>query len=110
MLERFDHPRARECLEAASQFRGVVERAFASTAVRSPLVQLRDHTWVPCVPCEGLTPRRMMDQWYPTDVDTGAMHLLRLKAIPSDGFLADALLNDHEDNLYLKGDSIAVRY
>lgn len=102
-LERIGHPRARECLEAASRFRSVVEKAFASAAVRSPLVQLRDHTWVPYVPCEALTPRRLMDQWYPTDVDTGAMHLLRLKAMPSEGFFADSLLNDHEDNLYLKG-------
>jgi hypothetical protein len=102
-LSRYDHPRARECLDAASHFRRKVERAFAEAAVRAPLIQLRDHTWVPYVPCEALTPRRLMDQWYPTDVDTGAMHLLRLKAIPSEGLLADALLNDHEDNLYLKG-------
>ena len=44
-----------------------------------------------------------MEQWYPTDVDTGALHLLRLGTISSTGDLADALLNDHEDNLYLKG-------
>jgi hypothetical protein len=102
-LGRYDHPRALECRDAASDFRRRVERAFAEAAVRSPLVQLRDHTWVPYVPCEALTPRRLMDQWYPTDVDTGAMHLLRLEAIPSEGLLADALPNDHEDNLYLKG-------
>lgn len=102
-LAQYDHPRARECLDAASDFRRKVERAFAEAAVRSPLVQLRDHTWVPYVPCEALTPRRLMDVWYPTDVDTGAMHLLRLGVIPSVGLLADALLNDHEDNLYLNG-------
>ncbi len=44
-----------------------------------------------------------MDQWYPTDVDCGAVHLLRLKALPSLGPLADCLLHDHEDNLFLKG-------
>jgi len=31
------------------------------------------------------------------------VHLLRLKALPADGVLADYLLNDHEDNLYLNG-------
>jgi hypothetical protein len=102
-LERYGHPRARECQGAASDFRRRVDQAFTAAAVRSPPVQLRDHTWIPYVPCEALTPGRRMDQWYPTDVDTGAMHLLRLKALPSGGLLADALLNDHEDNLYLKG-------
>jgi hypothetical protein len=31
------------------------------------------------------------------------MHLLRLKALPVRGIVADALLHDHEDNLYLHG-------
>jgi hypothetical protein len=31
------------------------------------------------------------------------VHLLRLKALPAEGLLADSLLNDHEDNLYLHG-------
>ena len=97
------HPRAQECLDVARSFRRSVERAFAAASVQSPLVQLRDHTWSPYVPCEVLTPRRVMEQWYPTDVDTGAVHLLRLMALPAVGDLADCLLNDHEDNLFLKG-------
>jgi hypothetical protein len=71
--------------------------------MRSPLVPLRDHTWTPYVPCEATKPGRRFEQWYPTDVDTGAVHLLRLKALPAQGLLADSLLNDHEDNLYLHG-------
>ena len=102
-LDRYGHPRARECLEAARAFRSSVERAFAVATVHAPLVQLRDHTWSPYVPCEVLTPRRLTEQWYPTDVDTGAVHLLRLGALPARGNMADALLNDHEDNLFLKG-------
>jgi hypothetical protein len=61
------------------------------------------HTRIPYVPTEAFTYHRILDQWYPTDVDTGAVHLLRLKALPAGGELADPLLNDHEDNLYLKG-------
>ncbi len=102
-LERAGHPRAGSCFEAARSFRGSVERAFGAAAVRSPLVPLRDHTWTPYVPCEAATAGRMLEQWYPTDVDTGAMHLVRLKALPAQGVLAEALLNDHEDNLYLHG-------
>jgi hypothetical protein len=102
-LEQAGHPRARECFEAAEGFRKSVEHAFGAAAMRSPLVQLRDHTWIPYVPCEATKPGRRFEQWYPTDVDTGAMHLLRLKALPAQGTLADSLLNDHEDNLYLHG-------
>jgi len=102
-LEQIGHPRANECLEAAASFRESVERAFAAAAVRSPLVQLRNHTWIPYVPCEATKSGRLFEQWYPTDVDTGAIHLLRLKVLPFDGALADCLLNDHEDNLYLHG-------
>ena len=87
---------------AVSDGRGLAQ-AFAAAAARSPLVQLRDHTWIPYVPSEAFTYRRILDQWYPSDVDTGAVHLLRLKAVPASGALADSLLNDHEDNLYLKG-------
>ena len=103
VLERIGHPRATECKQAAAQVRESVERGFGAGSMLSPLVQLRDHTWTPYVPCEALTPRRLLDQWYPTDVDTGAVHLIRLKALGANEELATALLNDHEDNLYLKG-------
>jgi len=71
--------------------------------VNSPLVQLRDHTWIPYVPCDALTPRRLIEVWYPTDIDTGALHLSRLKALDPMGALTAYLLNDHEDNLFIHG-------
>jgi hypothetical protein len=67
------------------------------------VAQLRDHTWIPYVPCDALTPRRLFEQWYPTDVDTGALHLSRLHALDPAGLLTTCLLNDHEDNLFLNG-------
>jgi hypothetical protein len=102
-LQRFGHPRAEECLAAARDLRKSIARAFGAASVQSPVVQLRDHTWIPYVPCEATRFGRLLDQWYPTDVDTGAVHLLRLKAIPATGDLAESLLNDHEDNLFLHG-------
>jgi hypothetical protein len=53
------------------------------------------------VPCDALTPRRLLDAWYPTDVDCGPLHLARLAAIDPRGWLASAMLHDHEDNLFL---------
>jgi hypothetical protein len=102
-LERHGHARAAEARKTAEQLRASIERAFAIAAMRSPLVQLRDGTWTPYVPAEATRPRRLVDDWYATDVDTGAVHLLRLKALPAQGVLADSLLHDHEDNLFYKG-------
>lgn len=106
-LERHGHPRADDARQAAREIRESIARGFGAASTRSPLVQLRDGTWTPYVPAEALTPRRLLDQWYATDVDTGAVHLLRLKALPAQGVLADALLHDHEDNLFYKGWGIA---
>jgi hypothetical protein len=64
---------------------------------------LRDGSWQPFVPSDARTPRRLMDVWYPTDVDTGPLHLVRLKALRADSPLSQYMLNDHEDNLFLNG-------
>lgn len=106
-LESFGHPRAAEARAAARKVYKAVDRAFRTASINSPIVQLRDHTWIPYVPCEVSTPRRLFEQWYPTDVDTGAVHLVRLKAVDPRGDLADSLLHDHEDNLFYKGWGIA---
>lgn len=100
-LEAHGHARAGEALAAATKMRADVERAFARASVRSPVVRLADGTWHNYVPCDAMTPRRLLDEWYPTDVDTGALHLSRLAAIDPRGWLTTALLHDHEDNLFL---------
>ncbi|HET8550305.1 MAG TPA: hypothetical protein VFL57_19980, partial [Bryobacteraceae bacterium] len=106
-LQTFGHPRATEARAAAKDVFNAIDRAFHAASVNSPVVQLRDQTWIPYVPCEARTPRRLLEQWYPTDVDTGAAHLIRLKAVEARGDLADYLLHDHEDNLFYKGWGIA---
>ncbi len=106
-LAEIGHARAAETISAAGAIRESIEKGFGAASARSPLVELRDHTWIPYVPGEATTSGRMLDQWYATDVDTGPIHLLRLKALPPNGELADSLLHDHEDNLYLNGWGIA---
>jgi hypothetical protein len=67
-----------------------IEKAFARGSVKSPVVQLADGTWVNYVPSDAMTPRRQLDQWYPTDVDTGPLHLSRLGALDAGSWkLAD---------------------
>lgn len=106
-LVAIKHPRAEECQQAATQMHQAIESGFSRAATQSTLVQLRDHTWSPYVPGDALTPRRLLEIWYPTDIDTGPLHLTRLKALDPKGVLADYLLNDHEDNLFMKGWSMA---
>lgn len=106
-LEQLGDPRGRDARAAAKRLAESVDRGFRVASAKSPLVQLRDHTWIPYVPCEANTFRRILDDWYPTDVDTGAVHMLRLKAIPPASDLGDWLLNDHEDNLFFRGWGIA---
>ncbi len=100
-LKVIGHPRAEECLQAAVTMRAAVEREFARASVRSPAVQLADGTWSVYVPTDAQASGRLLQVWYPTDVDVGPLHLLRLKAMDPAGPLANAMLNDHEDNLFI---------
>jgi hypothetical protein len=100
-LAAYGHARGDEVMRVAKTMKADVEREFARASVKSPVVPLADGTWNNYVPCDAMTPRRLLDQWYPTDVDCGPLHLARLAAIDPRGWLATAMLHDHEDNLFL---------
>jgi hypothetical protein len=100
-LAAHGHPRAAEVQAASKKMHADVTAAFARGSVKSPAVQLADGTWNNYVPCDAMTPRRLLDLWYPTDVDCGSLHLSRLAAIDPRGWLTTAVLHDHEDNLFL---------
>lgn len=101
-LEAHGHPRAGEVQAAAAKFRADLERVAAHSAVKSPAVQLADGTWINFVSTDSLVHRRLFESWYPTSVDTGPMHMPWFNAIDPRGWLATAMIHDHEDNLYLK--------
>lgn len=107
VLQRIGNPLGEEARAAAKRLAAAVDQGFRTASAGSPLVQLRDHTWTPYVPCEADRFGRILDDWYPTDVDTGAVHMLRLKVVPPASDLGDWLLNDHEDNLFYRGWGIA---
>ncbi len=95
------HPRANEVKAIAERMKNDVVTEFSKAAVKSAVVQVADGTWVNYVPTDAMTPRRMMEQWYPTDVDCGPLHLTRLGAFEPHSWLSTAMLHDHEDNLFL---------
>jgi hypothetical protein len=101
------HPRAESVQAVARKMRADVERAFARASVKSPVVQLADGTWINYVPTDAMTPRRRLEDWYPTDVDCGPLHLARLSTIDPRGWLTTAILHDHEDNLFLRQSGMA---
>ena len=101
------HQQAQQVLAAASKLKNNVEKAFSQSSVKSAVVQLADGTWANFVPTDALTTRRMMEQWYPSDVDCGPLHLSRLNAVDPRGWLTTAMLHDHEDNLFLKNQGAA---
>lgn len=103
VLQQIGNLRAQETLAAARKIHQAIEQEFGHATMLSPVAQLRDHTWVPFVPNNALVPHRNLDEWYPADVDTGVIHLLRLGALPTDGELASYMLNDQEDNLFYQG-------
>lgn len=106
-LAAYDHHRAEEVIQVAEKMKEDVMRGFARASVKSSIVQLADRTWTNFVPTDAMTSRRMMEQWYPTDVDCGPLHLSRLGAVDPDSWLTTAMLNDHEDNLFFKNQGAA---
>ena len=106
-LAIYGSPRALEAQKVASEMKTNVIREFSRSSVKSPVVQLQDQTWINFVPTDAMTPRRMMEQWYPTDVDCGPLHLTRLGVFEPYSWLTNAMLNDHEDNLFLKNQGAA---
>lgn len=101
-LKAYNHPRAEAVAITAAKMKADVVKEFSRASVLSPVVQVADGTWVNYVPTDAMTPRRLMDQWYPTDVDCGPLHLSRLGVIAPDSWLTTAMLHDHEDNLFFR--------
>lgn len=106
-LATYGHRRATVVQATAAKMKKDVTQEFARSSVKSPVVQLEDGTWINYVPTDALTPRRIMEEWYPTDVDCGALHMSRLGVIDPHGWLTTALLHDQEDNLLFKNQGAA---
>ena len=106
-LAIYGNPRAHEAKLMAEKMKQDVIKAFSRASVKSPVVQLADGSWTNYVPTDAMTHRRILEEWYPTDVDVGPLHLARLNVIDPQSWLATAMLNDHEDNLYYKNQGAA---
>ncbi len=96
------HHRAKEVEEVAAKMKTDLQNEFAKGSVSAPVVRLRDNSWINYVPSAADLPRRLMEEWYPTDVDCGPLHMSRLEALDPKGWLTTSMLHDHEDNMFFK--------
>lgn len=87
-------------LEAeAEAYRRDIIAAYAEAMRRSPVVRLRDGTWIPHVPSD--VHRRGRSFGWITETLEGAIHLVRTGLIEPESRLATWIIEDYEDNLYL---------
>lgn len=93
------HPEAKALEAEAAAYRRDILAAFREAMVRSPLVPLRDGTWVPQIPSE--VHRRGRTFGWITVTLEGPIYFLRTGLLAPDDPLAVPILADYEDNLYL---------
>ena len=94
-----EHPQARRLQAEAGAYHDDLMAAFTEAMHRSPVVRLRDGSWIPHVPAD--VHRRGRSFGWITETLEGAIHLVRCGAIDPTDRLATWIIKDFEDNLYL---------
>ncbi len=98
-LEAVHHPQAADLIEQAEAYRADLLAAFREAMIRSPMVRLRDGSYIPQIPSE-VHRRGRSFGWITTTLE-GPIYLIRTGAIAPNDPLAKAIMEDYEDNLYL---------
>ena len=92
-------PKAKALQAEADAYRRDILAAFSEAMARSPLVPLRDGTWIPQIPSE--VHRRGRTFGWITVTLEGPIYFLRTGLMAPDDPMAVPILQDYEDNLYL---------
>ena len=98
-LADIGHPEAPRLLKEAEAYKKDILDAFTEAMVRSPVVALRDGTYVPSVPSE--VHRRGRSFGWITETLEGSIYMIRCGIIDPDSQLATWIMKDYEDNRYL---------
>jgi hypothetical protein len=93
------HADGQRLLDEAASYREDIRRAFFEAMVRSPVVALRDGTYVPSIPSE--VHRRGRSFGWITETLEGSIYLIRTGVIGPDEPVAKWIMQDYEDNRYL---------
>jgi hypothetical protein len=98
-LADFGHPEAARLQREAKAYHDDVMRGLAEARIRTPVVRLRDGTYVPKYPSH-LHLRGRAAGWIRETLE-GSLFLLIDGLLPLDGPEAAWILKDYEDNLYI---------
>ncbi|MFH1717925.1 MAG: hypothetical protein ABIF19_11275 [Planctomycetota bacterium] len=86
-------------LEEAAAYRRDIVAAFTEAMCRSPVVRLRDGSWIPHIPPE--VHRRGRTFGWITETLEGPIHMIRTGLIGPWDRTATWIIQDYEDNLYI---------
>jgi hypothetical protein len=98
-LTDFGHPQAKRLQVEAKAYHGDVLRGLTESCIRTPVVRLRDETYVPKYPSH-LHLRGRAGGWIRETLE-GSMFLPAYGLIAPDAPQASWILKDYEDNLYI---------
>jgi hypothetical protein len=103
-LASIGHPAAARLASDAAAFLADIQASVAESVATTPVVRLRDGTWVPFVPPRAYALTHLKEGWireglYP------ALHLRDGEVYPDDHPYVDWLLQDQEDNIFLSQES-----
>ncbi|MEM2514148.1 MAG: hypothetical protein QXU81_07515 [Candidatus Bathyarchaeia archaeon] len=99
ILSEINHPEAERLSKEAEAYREDLLSSITEAMVRSPIVKLRDGTWVPYVPSR--VDRRGRDIGWIRETLEGAMHLILCGLIDPCSKIAEWIMKDYEDNRYI---------
>jgi hypothetical protein len=99
VLAQVEHPEGDRLQKAAQAYGQDLRDGFFEACVRSPVVRLRNSTWVPHFPPR--QQRRGRDFGWLREVLEGAAHLVYCGLIAPDEPAARWIIEDYEDNLFL---------
>jgi len=103
------NPSAEECLNNAEELKTEMLRAFMETQANSPVVPLRNGTWVPYYPASVHTPGPIGD-YFPKqdvgrswcyDIELGTHHMVPLGVLEPDATEVDRMIDHMEDVYFL---------
>lgn len=93
------HPEAERLVAEARAYHRDIVAAFTEAMHRSPVVKLRDGSWIPHVPSE--VHRRGRSFGWITETLEGAIHLVRCGVFEPHDPISTWIVKDFEDNLYI---------
>jgi hypothetical protein len=109
-LAEIGDPAAADILRDARMYRKDIVRAYHAMQAKSPVVPLRNGTWVPCDPSllgcygnvEDFLPGEDENRTYVYSVEVGANHLLANEVLDPTGTDADWMIDYLEDEQFLR--------